>query len=860
MVSFEDCSTISGIVRAACVEVVGMSRMILVLTLVVALAAGGADLAARAAAPDAASESFFELKVRPVLAGTCVKCHGEKKASGGLRLDSRKALLAGGEDGPVVVPGDPQGSLLIQAIRHTDDTLKMPPNTPLPREAQEDLAAWVAAGAPWPAVAAAGAARPLEGLAHWAFEALRAITPPEDPTGWAAGPIDQLIAAGHRARGLHPVARASRAALIRRAYFDLIGLPPEPERVEAFVADERPDAFAHLVDELLASPRYGERWGRYWLDLARYADTAGDNSDYPIREAYLYRDYVIDAFNADIPYDRFLHEQIAGDILAASGPRDDYARQVIATGFIAQAKRFGTRKLEDIHQIIEDTLNTTGQVVLGLSLRCARCHDHKYDPITARDYYALYGFFAGVKYPFAGAEEDRRPSEFAPLVPPDRFHEFKARHAEELARMKAELATAEAEGEAARKVRDLGLQVAVAEFRAGVATPAERPAAAAALEAAGVELAKAVRSRDSQLRQLRSEVKRLEDAGPMALAPVAYAVRDGEPTVVKIQLGGDPRKLGDAVPRGVPRLLEPDGTIEVPATGTGRLALARWLTDGPPRHLAARVMVNRIWQHHFGKPIVPTPSDYGLRGTPPTHPELLDWLAGEFLHGGWSIKAMHRTIMLSETYQLASEYDSADSAVDTGNTAYWRFDRRPLDAEALRDSLLALGGNLRLDRPGPHPFPAVNTWRYTAHYQFKALYASEHRSVYLMVQRLHPHPYMALFNGPDTSVTTAVRDSSTVALQALYLLNNPFVHEQSQRLARELLAAETSAPARLRLAYFRTLGRAPSDAERAQASAFLARYERTLAREDVPAAGRPAEAWAGLARVLLASNEFLYVD
>ena len=834
-----------------------MRRMILGLALMVGLAVGGASV--RAEAPDAASESFFELKVRPVLAGTCVKCHGEKKASGGLRVDSREAMLAGGDDGPVVVPGDPQGSLLIQAVSHADEALKMPPSKPLPRDAQDDLAAWVAAGAPWPKPATASG-RSIEGQAHWAFEPLRTTAPPEDPTGWAAQPIDRFIAAGYRAGGLHPVARADRRTLIRRAYFDLIGLPPEPGRVEAFVADERPDAFARLVDELLASPRYGERWGRYWLDLARYADTAGDNSDYPIPEAYRYRDYVIDAFNADIPYDRFLHEQLAGDILAAAGPPDDYARRVIATGFVAQAKRFGTRKLEDIHQIIEDTLNTTGQVVLGLSLRCARCHDHKFDPITARDYYALYGFFAGTKYPFAGAEEDRRPSEFAPLVAPDRIKDFAAKHAETIARLKADFAAAEAGGGPTLKVRAMGLATAEAEFLLAVAGASEKVAAAAALEAAKAELARAERVRDGQFRVLRAGIKRLTDGGAMAMAPQAYAVRDGAPIDVKLQIGGDPRTPGEVVPRGVPKVLEPDGTIDLPATGSGRLALARWLTEGPPRDLAARVMVNRIWQHHFGKPIVPTPSDFGLRGIAPTHPELLEWLAADFLASGWSIKAMHRRIMLSETYQLASEHDSASAAVDTGNVLYWRFDRRPLDAEALRDSMLALGGNLKLDRPGAHPFPAENTWKYTAHYQFKALYPSEHRSVYLMVQRLHPHPYLALFNGPDTSVTTAVRDSSTVALQALYLLNNPFVHDQSLRFAGQLLLSQPDPSARLRLAYLRAFCRAPTEAEVKRAHAFLAEYDRRLAAEGVPADRRSSEAWAGLARALLASNEFLYVD
>ncbi|MDR3618957.1 MAG: PSD1 and planctomycete cytochrome C domain-containing protein [Paludisphaera borealis] len=832
-----------------------MNRTILSLLLSMALAQGWTTT--RADSPEGASENFFELRVRPVIAGQCVKCHGEKKASGGLRVDSRQALLDGGESGPAVVPGDPDGGSLLRAIRHADEDLKMPPSGPLPRAVQDDLAAWIAAGAPWPESAAS---RPIEGQAHWAFEPLRPITPPEDPTGWASSPIDRLVAAGRRAQGVHPVARADRRTLIRRASFDLIGLPPEPERVEAFAADERPDAYERLVDELLASPHYGERWGRDWLDLARYADTAGDNSDYPIREAYLYRDYVIDAFNADVPYDRFLHEQLAGDVLAADGPPDDYARRVIATGFLAQSKRFGTVKLEDPHQIIEDTLNTTGQVVLGLSLRCARCHDHKYDPITARDYYALYGFFAGTKYPFAGSEEDHKPSEFAPLVAPEQLRDYQTQYGETLARLKARLGEAESGGEAVTKVRDLALKAAVAEFIADTAGPTDRGALVAEVEAAKAELTKAAARRDGQLQRLRGEIKKLEAGGPTALAPRAYAVRDGEPTNVKLQIGGDPTKLGELVSRGVPKVFDPAGTIDLPSTGSGRPALARWLTEGRPRPLVARVMVNRIWQHHFGKAIVPTPSDFGLRGTPPTHPELLDWLAADFVASGWSIKAMHRRIMLSETYRLASKHDSANAAIDTGNAWYWRFDRRPLDAEALRDGLLALGGNLRLDRPGPHPFPAEGTWAFSAHHQFKAVYPSEHRSIYLMVQRLHPHPYLALFNGPDTSVTTAVRDRSTVSLQALYMVNNPFVHDQARRFAGRLLAAESDASARLRLAYSQAFGRPPTGAERDRAEAFLRDYERSLADEGLPTDRREGEAWAGLTRALLASNEFLYVD
>ena len=383
------------------------------------------------------SEVFFERQVRPVLAGTCVKCHGAVKASGGpaARLargdaQGRRERPGGRAGRPEEQPADPGG----------------PARGRVARDAAGQAAAGGVAGRPrrlgrrrgrsGRRPATTGRTRTIAGQKHWAFEPLGGIAPPDDPTGWAEGPIDRFIAAGLRAQRLHPVPQADRRTLIRRASFDLIGLPPTPERVEAFVADDRPDAYERLVDELLASPHYGERWGRYWLDLARYADTAGDNSDYPIPEAYLYRDYVIDAFNADIPYDRFLHEQLAGDILAADGPPEDYARRVIATGFVAQAKRFGTFKLEDIHQIIEDTLNTTGQVVLGLSLRCARCHDHKYDPITSRDYYALYGFFASTKYPFAGAEEEKKPSEFAPLIPPGEMKAGETKRAEQAARTK----------------------------------------------------------------------------------------------------------------------------------------------------------------------------------------------------------------------------------------------------------------------------------------------------------------------------------------------------------------------------------------------------------------------------------------
>jgi len=722
-------------------------------------------------------ETFFETRIRPVLASSCIECHGPKKASGGLRLDSRSGLDKGGDSGLAIEPGNPHTSLLVRAVRRDADAeIKMPPDKPLSKQAVEDLTRWIEAGAKWPASLTAPIASDRR---HWAFEPLKPVELPEDPTLWATQPIDRLIAAAQREHGLKPVPPASKLSLLRRAYFDLIGLPPTPEQIEAFLKDNSPNAFANVVDELLSSPRYGERWARHWLDLVRYADTAGDNSDYPIPQAYLYRDYVIDAFNADVPYDRFLHEQLAGDLIAKDAPESEYARLVIATGFIAQSKRIGTRELEDMHLIIEDTLSTLGPAIMGLSIRCARCHDHKFDPLTMEDYYGLYGFFASTQYPFAGAEEVRKQTKFASLSSP---------------------------------------------------------------------------------KQMREKQAGQDKDDPLAGIPTAYAVGELQPVDVPIQTNGDPHtSSGVTARRGVPKILDAD-PLEIPSGASGRLELAHWLTS-KGSFLTARVMANRIWQNHFGKSIVPTPSDYGFRGSPPTHPELLDWLANALIESGWSIKSLHRSIMLSNTYQLSTDGDAKNFQVDSGNIHYWRFDRRRLDAESLRDTLLMLGGSLDLSRPGPHPFPEPSKWRYTAHHQFNDVsYPSDHRSVYLMVQRLHAHPYLSLFNGADPSLSTPIRDSSTVSLQALYLLNSAFVHQKANGFAGSLLNASSVSQDRIESAYLRVFGRRPTEDEVAKCSAFVDRYVQSLEAEGVPADRRELEAWSSLVRALFAANEFFYVD
>tara|TARA_Y100001934_G_C12382457_1_gene793291 strand:- start:2002 stop:4038 length:2037 start_codon:yes stop_codon:yes gene_type:complete len=644
---------------------------------------------------------------------------------------------------------------------------------------------------------------------HWAFQDLAPMIPPEVSSALSDHPIDRFIRARQLKQSIDPVKSADRRTIIRRAYFDLIGLPPKPDRVGAFVAGGSGQSFAELVDELLESPRYGERWGRHWLDLARYADTAGENSDYPIPQAYLYRDYVIDSFNADKPYDQFIKEQIAGDIIGRAGKPEDYAERLIATGFLAQAKRFGTDDLEDMHLIIEDTLDTMGKVVMGVGFSCARCHDHKYDPTSMKDYYGLYAFFDRTAYPFPGGEAVKVQKYFAPRVHPSilepKDRDYFAKHQTEIERLKNRI-------------------------KAKV---------------------------DPKSDQLKLD--EIDAKSPSRMAPMAYAVlekRKAKDTY--IHKLGNPRNRGDKVDPHIPAFI--GGELgPIPPRGSGRLQLAEWLTS-TKNPLTARVMMNRIWQHHFGKPIVSTPSNFGLNGETPSHPRLLDWLANEFIRSGWSIKAMHRLIMSSKTWQLASHHNVVNAAKDSDNATYWRFDRRRLDAEAIRDSMLLLGENLDLKRPGPHPFPGKKYWRFTAHHQFKAVYPSKHRSVYLMVQRLHPHPYLAIFNGPDTSATTARRDRSTVPLQALFMSNSEFVNEQAKGLASALLDAERDPTRRVHSAYTRVLSREPTTAEVKRAHGYIGRYAELLGQEGIPGRDRAHGAWSSFVKTLLTSNEFVFVD
>lgn len=810
----------------------------------------------------------FESRIRPVLIETCLKCHGGDKTSAGLRVDSRDSLLTGGDSGPAIVPGDPEGSLLIRALHYGDEGPSMPPKEKLPDAIVQDFVQWVASGAPWPSAIPDSASSEQQAGRHWAFRPVVKPDPPEDSTGWSANEIDRFLLKALSNEGLTPAAPAEKRVLARRLYFDLIGLPPTPQEMEAYLADDSPDAYSSLVERLLASPHYGERWGRHWMDVIRYADTAGDSADYPVPELRYYRDYIIDSFNADKPYDQFIKEQVAGDLLAQQNPKDAYVEKVIATGFIALSRRFGTTPYQTHHEVIEDTIDTMGQAFLGLTLKCARCHDHKFDPISTADYYGLYGFFASTQYPFAGAEtsisKDQYRENFVPLTPRNaKVEKALTEYTQQVEELRAVVKYLEEEDPLKDEVQKYSDQVRSLEKAIQLAEKTEDFDGEPLKEFLEEAKKKRNGTRDAYRKKVQEKKTELKSLGFRGLPPDiegAYAVWDKPtPTDEAIQKRGVPSDRGEIVPRNAPAVLRLSDPLE-PRPGTsGRLELAEWIAH-PDNPLTARVMVNRIWQHHFGRGIVPSTSNFGVMGEKPSHPELLDSLAAKFMESGWSIKHLHRLIVHSSAYRMSSEYDPDDAEKDPTNRFLWRFEPRRLDAESIRDSMLAASGLLDRARGTEHPFPPMVEWRYTQHDPFQAIYPSNHRSVYLMTPRIQRHPYLGLFDGPDTNRSTGVRPESTVPLQALFLMNNEFIKETSEGFAERLITAAENEVDRLDLAFRTALSRPPNEIELDRASEHLQAYRAKLVEEGAPVETHERLAWASLGRVLFAANEFIYVD
>ncbi len=1062
---------------------------------------------------------FFEKQIRPLLIEHCHECHAGKEHKGGLRLDSRQAMLQGGDSGAAIVPGDADASLLIDAVRY-GDIYQMPPEGKLSDAEVAALTTWVSTGALWPNSqpslpatdpADAASSDTEGGLDFWSFQ------PPVDPAipsvvdqAWPQSDLDYFVLAKLEATGLKPAPRADRRTLIRRATFDLTGLPPTPEEIANFLADESPQAFARLIDRLLSSPRYGERWGRHWLDVARYADSNGLDENMAFANAYRYRDYVIDSFNSDVPFDQFVREQIAGDLLPAE---NDAAkrRNVVATGFLS----IGAKMLAEDDpvkmemDIIDEQIDTLGRAFCGMTFGCARCHDHKFDPVSTAEYYALAGIFKSTKtmenfkvvanwherplmtdeleaeveahqqqlaasqsaydallnetmgelqaeviarageYLLAAWQLSQQPksvsrlnhgddgssqqatvveaeqfsegnvltdttgygagigvilnrgelpnvAEYEVSVASEGYYQLELRFAAAASRpvqifVDDLLVNAVAAGDVTgtwnpdsqrwavgcvlplavgshsiRLVRDgpfphfdklalvpiveaadeqpvmtpeqvataEGLHVSVLrrwvdEFEAGDNAPmlaqlfaaisaeatddetfaklAASSSAAEALladprpstpqelasrfgdlfqEARGLadeqltdaqreirnlvedesgslipanDIGQFVAAADAEaIAKLREELKQLEEAKPQV--PHAMAVEEGEAQDLQIHIRGNHLILGDQVSRGLPRVMASHVQPTIAPGQSGRLELAFGITrDDHP--LTSRVMANRIWRWHFGQGLVATTDNFGLLGSPPSHPQLLDWLAVRFVEDGWSIKEMHRTIMLSATYQMSAALDRKAIEQDPENILLWRSNRGRLEAEAIRDSLLAVSGQLDEQMGGSLLGFKNHTYVTSTASKDSVNYATPRRSVYLPVVRSALYDFLHVFDFAEPSVPSGDRASTTIAPQALFMLNSDLMIEASRHLAMRLLNEVKDSPTgRIKRMYELTYGRPPTTEESLHALEFIIQYTEALSAEGTNDAYPTEQAWAGLCRAILASNEFVFVE
>ena len=772
---------------------------------------------------------FFEASVRPLLVEHCFKCHGEKKQWGSLRLDSREGVLKGGDSGAAINVNLLKQSLLLERLRETDKELRMPKGGGLTKRQIATLARWVEMGAPFPP--ANKPKRKLRDPNHWSFQLVENVALPAVSNGaWPQSGIDNFILARLDEAGVSPASLADRRTLLRRVTFDLTGLPPTPAEIVAFLADKSPDAFARVVDRLLASPRYGERWGRHWLDVARYADSNGFDENVCHGNAWRYRDYVVSALNQDKPFDRFVIEQLAGDLMAFDSEAQQHD-QLIATGFLSigpkvLAETDETRMRMDI---IDEQLDTTGRAFLGLTLGCARCHDHKFDPISAEDYYGLAGIFKSTltmtKYQkVAEWHEHLLPSASATAM--QKSFDEKAEAGKK--------AIADLVAEADRKVRE-----SQSTSTGGSEKKPEN------LESQYPTETKA------KLKTLRDALAALQKEGPNL--PAAMGVTEDKVADIAVHLRGDPLKLGSIVPRRMPAALGGPPLPQFTEKSSGRLQLARWLVD-PQNPLTARVIVNRIWRWHFGRGLVSSTDNFGLLGESPSHPKLLDWLARRFVADGWSMKSLHRRILLSSTWQQSATASAEALRIDPENRLFSRTAIRRLEAEAVRDSLLAVSGQLDVTMGGSL-LTLKNRAYFFDHTSIdKTTYDSRRRSLYLPVVRNNVYDVFQLLDFPDPAVSSGNRSSTVVASQALLMLNSELVMDSASKLAGLLLTEPGSDEERLTRLYVLALGRPPNRRERALDTELLAR----LASMSGPKRDR-REVWASFCHVTLAASEFIYV-
>ncbi|MCY3591823.1 MAG: PSD1 and planctomycete cytochrome C domain-containing protein [Acidobacteria bacterium] len=991
---------------------------------------------------DPADLEFFESKIRPVLAERCYQCHGgdPAKIRGGLILLDAEGVRAGGDSGAVIVPGSPEDSLMIEAL-HYEGLTQMPPDGKLPAHVIADFEQWIRRGAPDPrtggeqTVVATRAAEAFDygpGREHWAFRRVEDPALPEvENEAWVSRDLDRFILSRLEERGLAPVAPADRRTLLRRATFDLIGLAPTEAEIEDFLADEGPAAFAKVVDRLLASPHYGERWGRHWLDVARYADSNGLDENIAFPNAFRYRDYVVDSLNRDKPFNRFVREQIAGDLMPADSDAQRF-EQITATGFLMLGPKVLAEQDVDkmLIDIVDEQVNTLGRAFLALPVGCARCHDHKFDPIPTADYYAMAGILRSTETmsDAAGMRWLERP-----LAPEDEIAGYEAaqklvaeaqekvddvvREQNDVLRGPRRAALAdyllaaeeaypswsddEAKQEEARETiagvaQGRGLEPPVLErwvrafhrYREGPPVEGDAPSPStvfviwnayaasspdryeqvteelraiiasekvliapltrslvrgpapktleeiawryaslfATIEIAWEEHLMRLGLKDEdelspsdfrlpreqeelrwlvydgyfcilcldqeeeerlypqealeQLAELRAEVERLGEASPPA-PPYAMAVDETATVDLPVHIRGSHLNLAEE-PERRGYLKVTDHLVPPPPVAddtSGRLELARWITH-PEHPLTARVIVNRVWHWHFGRGIVDTPSNFGAIGSTPTHPELLDWLARRFVEGGWSLKNLHRDIMLSSTYRLSTDYDAANAAVDEENRLLWRMNRRRLEVEPIRDALLQLAGRLDLTIGGRVEEYKARGYVFGEYGPLDRvdIYDAPRRSIYMPVVRTAVYPIFGGFDFGDASDSVGDRSETVVPRQALLMMNSPFVEEAALGFARQLLEIEDADAAdRIDTAFVRAYGRPADDVEIADSLAFLDEMrscasDTGCARGSGRTLGAPASspasasadaelyAWTRLSHVILAASEFIYIN
>lgn len=806
---------------------------------------------------------FFETKIRPVLVRECYSCHSSEvgQVRGGLWLDTIEGSRTGGDSGPAVVPGKLDESLLWNAINHVDYV--MPPRRKLSEEILADFKTWIEMGAPDPRITAKSEVRPgiteddiVKGRQFWSFKAPERPTVPQIGGSWANSDIDRFVWDKLSAHSLKQPTDADAQTMLRRLTFDLVGLPPTPQQSKQFTSQwsSNPDkAIESLVDSLLELPQFGERWGRHWLDLVRYAESTGREVNLTFPHAWRYRDYVIDSFNKDKPYNRFVQEQIAGDLLPA--PTDkQWSENLVATTFLT----LGPKALNEQNgrqfelDLIDEQIDVTTRVMLGVSVACARCHDHKFDPIPQTDYYALSGIFRGMSthYGTFRTQQNRRPSNLLVMPVADKTHFEQALSRKQLDELKSELTEKRAElREALSARRDRKSDDPKDSPQSRIAQIGQLSTAAGILQAK-------IDSYDSK-------------GQPLSLC---MGVQETEPVNAKLLERGEFNKPAQEVPRGFPQVLcaKP---VSIAKKSTGRLEFARWVGSAE-NPLTARVMVNRVWQHLMGNALVRTPEDFGSTGQPATHPELLDYLAIEFMEHGWSVKHMIRTIALSKSYRMSSDFDKASFEADPENRYIWRMEKKRLEAESIRDSMLAISGELELTRPkgsivaqsgtaivregnifsltsngsaeesampgrGRDPMLGGMMSSKVLRPSFDSLDKSvNYRSVYLPVVRDNIPRSLDVFDFAESTMVIGTREASNTPDQGLYFLNNKFVIERAEAMAKRLMKQSNNTSEQIKQAFLFAYGREATSGELKAASDFYRSFDVT-ANEDSRSSSGP---------------------